>query len=173
MLPGKKILSVVVGAAMLSMPAGALAGYYDGGASARPFVKQERADVDGYRAARATPFQVADEDDWHHNGHDRDHHDENWYRHHNRYRNGRPFNNNDYNWGGRNRYDHPYSYYANPNYPPAWSGWNGSQRHGYLVQRRDAAIRLQRQMRAKGDKDAADRLGTAIQELNRRIARGG
>jgi hypothetical protein len=41
------------------------------------------------------------------------------------------------------------------------------------MQRRNEAIRLQRQMRAKGDTGAAQRLGVAIQELNRRIARGG
>ena len=161
MLPGKKILSVMVGAAMFSMPAGALAGHYDGRAGARPYANHERADFDGYRAGRTAPFQVAD-DDHHHHDHDRD-----WYRRHHR------FNEDDYNWGGRNRYNHPYSYYNNPAPPPAWGGWNRNQRTSYLMQRRDAAIRMQRQMRAKGDTGAADRLGTAIQELNRRIARGG
>lgn len=166
MSAGRNILSVIVGAAMLSLPAGALAGYYDSGASARHYTNHERADFDHHWRGGAAPFQLADDDDGYHHDHNRDH-GPNWRRRH------RQFDENDYNWGGRNRYDHPYSYYHNPAPPPEWGGWNRNQRTSYLTQRRDAAVRLQRRMRAKGDNGAADRLGAAIQELNRRIARGG
>lgn len=171
MISGKKMFSAMVGVAMLSMPAGALAGRYDGGANARPYAIHDQAGLDGYRAGRAAPFLLADDDDQHHDGdYGRDHpHDRNWNRHQHR----RDFDENDANWGGRNHYDHPYSYYNNPATPREWSGWNSGQRQGYLTQRRDGAIRLQRQMRARGDNDAANRLGTAIQQLNRRIRNGG
>ena len=160
MLSGKKILSALVGAAMLSMPTGVLAGYYGGGA--KPDATYQKAGLDGYRAAHPAPLQLVDDDDWHHHDHDRD-----WWRHHHR-----PFNDNDYNWGGRYRYDHPYSYYYSPTPPPQWGKWNRGERESYLVQRRNGAIRLQRQMLARGDRDAANRLGAAIEQLNRRISRG-
>jgi hypothetical protein len=171
MLPGKKMFSAMVGVAMLSMPAGALAGRYDGGASAHPYGVQARAGLDGYRVGHAAPFLLADDDDQNRNGdYDRGHpRDRNW----NRPRRRRDFDDDDANWGGRNHYDHPYSYYNNPAPPAEWGRWNSGQRQGYLIQRRDGAIRLQRQMRARGDNDAANRLGTAIQQLNRRIRNGG
>jgi hypothetical protein len=145
MLSAEKMLLALIALMIAALPGTLLAAnHYEQELNPQSHQVQHRSTV------ASSPLQLAD--DWDH-------------RHHH-------WDDDDYNWGGRTRYKHPYSYYDRPTPPPAWNGWNRNQREGFLIERRNAAIRLQRQMRAKGDNRAAERLGTAIQQLNARIARG-
>jgi hypothetical protein len=94
-----------------------------------------------------SPMILAQQDDqhkwWHHHHH---HHD---------------FDPDDYNWGGRYRYQYAPGWFGSP--PP---GWAMDRRRAYLEQRRQAAINMQQQMLARGDTNAAQRLGTVIDQLN-------
>jgi hypothetical protein len=59
-------------------------------------------------------------------------------------------------------------------YPPSYfnappGGWEGYGRRAHLEERRQAAINMQRQMLARGDTKAADRLGVVIHELDNQL----
>jgi hypothetical protein len=71
---------------------------------------------------------------------------------------------NDYNWGSRYRYQYAPGWF---NSPP--SGWAVDQRRAYLEQRRQVAINMQQQMLARGDTNAAQRLGSVIGQLDNQL----
>jgi hypothetical protein len=71
---------------------------------------------------------------------------------------------NDYNWGSRYRYQYAPGWF---NSPP--SGWAVDQRRAYLEQRRQVAINMQQQMLARGDTNAAQRLGGVIGQLDNQL----
>ena len=89
-----------------------------------------------------------------------DHH----VRWHHHYNPNSSFNPNDYNWGGRYRYEYPPHWFSSP--PPSWAM---SQRRAYLEQRREVAINMRQQMLARGDMNAAQRLGGVIGQLDREL----
>lgn len=91
-----------------------------------------------------------------HHDHDRDHHNADWDHHR--------LDPNDYNWGGRNRYQYTPGWFSPP--PSAWAG---DRRRAYLKERRQVAINMQRQMLARGDTAAAQRLGAVIGQLNNQL----
>jgi hypothetical protein len=83
------------------------------------------------------------------------------WRHHHHPSNASP---NDYNWGGRNRYQYPPGWFGGPP-----SGMATGQRRAYLEQRREVAINMQQQMLARGDTKAAERLSGVIGQLNQEL----
>jgi arylamine N-acetyltransferase len=139
MLSKKDVLSAVVGFSLMALPASALAaGHFD-----RPVHR-----TDAWQAsAHSSPIVLA-QAEWEH------HHNHHW-------------NQNDYNWGGHYRYQHPPSYFSGP----VPHGYQGAQRRSYLEQRRATAIDMQRQMLARGDRGAADRLGATISQLDQELRR--
>jgi hypothetical protein len=84
-----------------------------------------------------------------------------WRHHHNPNDPNYNVNPNDYYWGGKNRYQYAPGWF---NGPP--SGWAMNQRRAYLEQRRAVAINMQQEMLARGDTNAARRLGGVIGQLN-------
>jgi hypothetical protein len=143
----KTVLSAIVGLSLFGVPPGAMAALN----STQPLT---RLTSSWQGSSQHTPIVLADEDDhpgWHHH-----HHDDDWYRR----------NANDYNWGGRYRYQYNPGYF-NP--PP--QGWYGARRRNYLEERRQVAINMQQQMLAQGDTNAAKRLGVVIQQLNGELGR--
>lgn len=73
----------------------------------------------------------------------------------------------DCNWGGGYNYGQPMSYYNA--YPPA--GYGASQQASWLLQRRQQAYVVLAKMRARGDRNAANRMLGVINNLNARINR--
>jgi hypothetical protein len=71
---------------------------------------------------------------------------------------------NDYNWGSRYRYQYAPGWFSAPP-----SGWAVNQRRAYLEQRRQVAINMQQQMLARGDTNAAQRLGGVIGQLDNQL----
>jgi hypothetical protein len=166
----KKVLSAMIGLGLLAVPAGALAAehYY------RPVAPHSYA----WRAPAAhSPFVLA-QDDWHHH-HDYDanhpnydanhpdwhHHDSQYWQHH------QPpppaYNPNDYNWGGRYRYQYPPSYFSRP----MPSGYNSSQRRDNLLHQRQMAEAMMQQAQARGDTGAQSRLASTIATINSELRR--
>jgi hypothetical protein len=136
-----RVLSAVIGLSMLGAPVGAMAAA----------VQLDRSAVESTSMWQASPqhspIVLADWwDDWNHHHHqDQDHR----------------WNPNDYKWGGQHRYQ----------YAPAWFNpppheWADDRRRAYLLQRRQVAITMQREMWAKGDTNAANRLGAVIAQLD-------
>jgi len=155
----KRVLSAVVGLSMLGIPPSLMAaGHFD-----QP---QTRTASAWQVPSQHSPVLLADEDDkhegrrhhhdWDHHDRDEGHHDNDWHRHH--------WDADDYNWGSRNRYQYTPGWFNGP--PP---GWARNRRRAYLEQRRGAAIVMQRQMWARGDRDAANRLGEVISDLNNQL----
>jgi hypothetical protein len=141
MLSKKDVLSAVVGLSMMALPAGALAS----GHFSTPAVPTGDA---WQPAAISSPIVLAQYN-----------YEEHHHHHH-------PVNTNDYNWGGNHRYQYPPSYFSRP----MPGNYAGGQR-AYLENRRQTAIMMQREMLARGDKDAANRLGVTISQLNRQLGR--
>ncbi|HKV54744.1 MAG TPA: hypothetical protein VJN94_08880 [Candidatus Binataceae bacterium] len=179
MLLTKKVLSAMVGLGMLAAPAGALAADH---------YRRPVPQAYGWRAPMAhSPFVVAQDNDWHHNGdhhdaehhdwdhgqgdhHDADHHDwdhdhgyapaarTDWHHHD---------HDDDYTWGGHHRYQYPPSYFSQP----VPNGYGVSQRRDYLIHQRDKAETMRAQMQARGDTGAENRLSATIANLNRQLRR--
>jgi hypothetical protein len=148
MLSKKKVLSAIIGMTMLALPASGLAFNYSNRAyNGRLYTN----DYHGARAYPNAPLQLAQDE--HHHDVDAQH--------------PRTWDNDDYRWGGSYRYHHPPAYYSAA--PP--TGYSGSQRHDYLLQRRAVAYQDMREMQARGDTAAANRLAQAIQQINVQIAR--
>lgn len=140
-----RVLSALIGFGVLGVSSGAIASMYVDPASTQAVVLSQAA-------PQHSPIVLAAWDQYHH------------WRHHHQPPYTPNLNSNDYNWGGRYRYQ----------YPPAWfggppSGWEMSQRRAYLQQRREVAINMQQQMLARGDVNAAQRLGNVIGQLNRAL----
>jgi arylamine N-acetyltransferase len=143
MLSKKDVLSAVVGLSMMALPASALAsGHFN-----TPTVPSGDA---WQPAAISSPIVLAQ-------------YDEDHYHHHHHHYEATP---NDYDWGGHYRYKYPPSYFNSP----MPHNYSGGQR-AYLENRRQTAIMMQREMLARGDKDAANRLGATISQLDRQLGR--
>lgn len=149
MLSKTKMLSAMIGLALLAMPTAAFAGHHDHDHFDGP--RWHHGPEHGWRG------------DWHdrgwHNGWDRheddDDNDNGWR--------------GDQEWGNRG-----WNYNAN-NYGYVPGGYyNPNQMNSLIAQRQRAMIELQR-MRARGDSRAAARMATIVQGLDGRIAgaRGG
>jgi hypothetical protein len=136
----RMVLSAIVGFSLFGLPPGAIAAVH--------FDQPPARMTSSWQAPLQHPqILVADENDgyeWRH------HHDWDYRR-----------NPDDYNWGGHYRYQYAPGYFT----PPP-SGWAAYQRRSYLEQRRQVAIDMQQQMLARGDTNAASRLGVVIQQLN-------
>ncbi len=150
----RRVLTALIGLSLLSIPPGAMAAVH----SDRPSTQVTSV---SQVPSQHSPIVLAYEDDeqqWrqHHQDHDRDHHNAYWDHHH--------LNQNDYNWGGQHRYQYAPGWF---NSPP--SGWAGDRRREYLEERRRAAINMQQQMLARGDTNAAQRLGVVIGQLNSQL----
>ena len=143
----RRVLSAIVGFSVLGISPGAIASIHVHPAATQAVILSQAT-------LQHSRIVLADWDEYHH----RRHH------HHPPYTPYPNLDSNDYNWGGRYCYQ----------YPPAWfggppSGWEMSQRRAYLEQRRDVAINMQQQMLARGDVNAAQRLGSVIGQLNREL----
>lgn len=143
MLSKKGLLSAMVGMAMMALPVGVAAGYHD-------------ADGDAHHLHDQTSHQRAQRYNYQYRS-DRDRGDAARRTHRNW--------DDDYNWGGHNRYAHSPSYFSAS--PP--DGYGHSQGRNYLLQRRQAAYQMMRLARSRGDSGAANRLQTAINQINSRL----
>ena len=141
----KEILFVLLGLGLLSLPLGALA--------AHPAVPSLGITTSLKAKASSLPtgfIYLAQQDEWHH------HHDHTWQP--------QPIPASDYNWGGPHRYKYAPQWFNSP--PPSWSN---NSRRAYLKERRQVAINMQQQMLARGDTNAAQRLGTVIGQLDHEL----
>jgi hypothetical protein len=146
---------------MTALPAGALA--------ANPFNRHPvlPQSLTWQSPDRSLVLMARDNDDEEHEEHHHHHKwhgdegrwggDEGRYRH----------DDDDYNWGGRNRYQYPPSYFSAPVSP----GWDAPRRQAYLERRRNDAIIMRQRMLSHGDTRAAQRLDDVIGHLNRQLRR--
>jgi hypothetical protein len=140
----KNLLSAIAGLSLLSIPLGATAAVNRDRSSAQMISTWQMP-------SRHPSVVIAYEDEpypWHHHHH---------------YVNP-PLPPNDYSWGTRNRYQYAPGWF---NSPPA--GWAIERRRAYLEERRHVAIDMQRQMLARGDTRAAQRLGVVIAQLDHQL----
>jgi hypothetical protein len=133
----KKFLSTVAGLSLLGIPLGSMAGVQFS-------LPSNRVEPSWQSSRQYSPMIFAQE-----------YYPYEWHHHHHR------LDPNDYNWGGPNRYRYAPGWFSSPP-----SGWAIDRRRAYLEQRRQAAINMQQQMLARGDTNAAQRLGTVIGQLN-------
>jgi len=180
MLSTKKVVSAMIGLAMLALPTTALAGHHeDRGERARPYTQHDNgwhrgwfkhqgpAPIHGIRPGWQnqnwqnqnygyTPTNPW----WRHDG-DGDNYRQAWRQEPDAddYNNG--------NWGSNYNYGQPPSYYSAV--PPY--GYGNSQQLSWLLQRRQAALANLNLMRARGDSRAAARMVQVLNGLNARIRR--
>jgi hypothetical protein len=137
----KKVLSTIVGLSLFGIPAGAMAGVnFDHPTTQVTSVWQAPSQYSQILLAQEYGYPPPPHHHHHH------------------------VNPNDYYWGGHYRYQ----------YSPGWfdpppSGMAMSERRAYLEQRRQVAINMQQQMLARGDTNAAQRLGSVIGQLNHEL----
>jgi hypothetical protein len=187
MLSTKKVVSAMIGLAMLALPATVLAGHHeDRGERARPYAQhdsgwhngwfkhQEAAPVRNGRPIWQSPVYTPA----HHWSRDEDENeDQDDYRpayawHHEPDADDyRPVpqwhqepDGDDY-WGSNYNYGEPPSYYDA--LPP--TGYDASQQLSWLLQRRQAALRTLYLMRARHDSRAAGRIAQQLNNINARI----
>jgi hypothetical protein len=143
----KRVLSAIVGFSMVGMSSGVVAAIHVDPPSTQSVVQS-------HAASQQSRIVLTNWDEYH------------GWRHHYHPAYAPPANltANDYNWGGRYRYQYPPGWFSGPP-----SAWGTSQRRAYLEQRREVAINLQQQMLARGDVNAAQRLGNVIGQLNREL----
>ena len=141
-----EILFVLIGLGLLGLPPGALAAHSE---IPLPLLTTS---LKAQASSLPTGFiYLAQQDEWHHH-----HHDHTWQP--------GPIPPNDYNWGGPHRYQYAPQWFNSP--PPSWPN---NSRRAYLKERRQVAINMQQQMLARGDTNAAQRLGTVIGQLDHEL----
>jgi hypothetical protein len=149
MWSAKSIISLLAGLSLLSIPSGAVTA---------TFIATPSTPVTSVWQVRPTPripanlAQEEEPNEWH------------YHHHHDRDQQHQPFAPNDYNWGSPHRYQYAPHWFNNP--PPSWSA---DSRRAYLKERRQVAIKMQQQMLARGDTNAAQRLGAVIGQLDHQL----
>ena len=167
MLSRSDLISAILGLSVAALPTGAFGANHF---NRQPVLPQSSVwQSRDHSPVLSAPVLIAkdhdddEEDEEHHHHHHWRGNEGRWHGDEGRYRD----DDDDYNWGGRNRYEYPPSYFS----APASSGWDAPRRQVYLERKRNEAIRLRRRMMEHGDTHAAERLDGVISELNRRLRR--
>jgi hypothetical protein len=142
MWPKRRFLSVLAGLSLLGIPAGAMAAvHFDVPSHQVMSMSQGPSQHSSVVLAyEGNPYE--------------------WRQQHHHY----PSDPNGYSWGTRYRYEYAPGWFATP--PP---GWAVDRRRTYLEERRRVAINMQQQMLARGDINAARRLGAVIGQLDNQL----
>lgn len=173
MLSTKKVVSAMLGLAMLALPATVLASHHeDRGHNARPYAQHDNGSHKGWTNHREDGLVRGVRPGWQNQNYGYAATNP-WWRHH---RDGygavpwqQPYGYNNYNgnnyWGSNYDYGQPPSYYEE--LPP--SGYGSGQQLSWLLQRRQAALVNLNRMRARGDSRAAGRMAQVLNGLDARI----